>query len=360
MRKNTAFNLPSSICFFSQNIAATALFLANKTEENCRKTKDLIIAVAKVAQKNTKLIIDEQSKEYWRWRDSILTYEELMLETLTFDLLVDNPYARLYEQLGRLDLVHNKRLRDAAWAFCNDACLTALPLLLPARDIAAAAIFWAASVTHEAIDDVRGEAWWRFLRISEPDTVRAIGLLVDFYHENPLRRQDAKVPGSPVFSLESTRRRGELGLSHLDPDSAASQYGGTPTTPMGTDRAGTQSPARRVNGRAGMGDRVDAVAGAVVVKSEDPDADAGNGEMASLEAASQLSRGDSDAALKAAANELSIHERGPNGDAAGSGGGSGGLVSPCIKRPGEDDDDEREAKKAKLEDEEDEGEIKGS
>ncbi|KAK3364964.1 hypothetical protein B0T24DRAFT_683625 [Lasiosphaeria ovina] len=45
------------------NMAATALFLANKTEENCRKTKDLIIAVAKVARKNTKLIIDHDDEE---------------------------------------------------------------------------------------------------------------------------------------------------------------------------------------------------------------------------------------------------------------------------------------------------------
>ena len=72
-----------------------------------------------MAQKNTKLIIDEQSKEYWKWRDSILAYEELMLEALTFDLLVDNPYIRLHDYMGRLELLHNKTLRDSAWAFCN-------------------------------------------------------------------------------------------------------------------------------------------------------------------------------------------------------------------------------------------------
>ncbi|GAB1310529.1 Cyclin-like domain-containing protein [Madurella fahalii] len=340
------------------NIAATALFLANKTEENCRKTKDVIIAVAKVAQKNAKLVIDEQSKEYWRWRDSILTYEELMLETLTFDLVVDNPYARLYEHFSLLDLVHNKTLRDAAWAFCNDACLTVLPLLLPARDVSVAAIFWATSVTRDKIDDVHGEAWWHFLKASESNTIQAVDLMTAFYKENPLRKQDAKVPGSPEFNLESTRRRGELSLSQMDLDSAASQYGGTPA-PSGTDRAGTQSPTRagtRVNGRAGQGEKA-AAGGAVVVKSEDVDAESGvkNGEMRDLEAASRMSRGDSDAALKAAANDLSSHERGANGDARGG----GGLVSPGVKRWGEGGGEEREPKRAKLEDE-DEGEIKGS
>ncbi|KAL2023251.1 hypothetical protein VTK56DRAFT_3374 [Thermocarpiscus australiensis] len=328
------------------NIAATALFLANKTEENCRKTKDIIIAVAKVAQKNTKFVIDEQSKEYWRWRDSILAYEELMLETLTFDLMVGNPYMRLYEALGRLDLAHHKALRDSAWAFCNDACLTVLPLLLPARDVAIAAIFFASTVTREKIDDVRGEPWWRFLRGSEANTVRAVAVMTDFYRENPLRKQDARLAGSPEFNLESTRRRGELSISQLELDST-SQYG-TPTTPLGTDdRGSTQSPKAgggldRMNGRA-VTENYDNTREAPAIKKEDADT---------------ATAGDSDAALKAAANDLSVHEDSmPNGNAAVG----GGLVSPCIKRSLDEggDDGERDAKKARLGDEE-EGEIKGS
>ncbi|KAK3309955.1 cyclin-like protein [Chaetomium strumarium] len=337
------------------NIAATALFLANKTEENCRKTKDVIIAVAKVAQKNTKLIIDEQSKEYWKWRDSILAYEELMLEALTFDLMVDSPYRQMYECMTQLELVHNKALRDSMWAFCNDACLTVLPLMLGARDMAIAAIFFATCVTREKIDDVNGEPWWRFLRGSETNTVRAVRLMTEFYKENPLRKQDTKVPGSPEFNLESTRRRGELSLSQMDLDS--SQYG-TPT-PLGTDRGGTQSPraaaGARINGKAEResGDNTKDVA----IKKEEYDAPPPPPTGADL--AAQASRGDSDAALKLAANDLSTHEGSfsstLNGDCRG-----GGLVSPQIKRsvePGETE--ERELKRPRLDDE-DEGEIKGS
>ena len=221
-----------------QNIAATALFLANKVEENCRKTKDIIIAVAKVAQKNAKLIIDEQSKEYWRWRDSILTYEELMLEQLTFDLMVENPYRYLFELLGQLDIVHNKNLRQAAWAFCNDACLTTLPLLVDARDVAIAAIFFASVHTNQPIDDQRGEPWWKYLNGNEDRCCKAIELIRQFYEENPLRKQNPALP-SPAFDLESSRRRGEEPLS----SNAA--------TPMDIDRA-SRSPAPRTNG---AGDR---------------------------------------------------------------------------------------------------------
>ncbi|KAL2154711.1 hypothetical protein VTH82DRAFT_3387 [Thermothelomyces myriococcoides] len=358
------------------NIAATALFLANKTEENCRKTKDIIIAVAKVAQKNTKLVIDEQSKEYWKWRDSILAYEELMLEALTFDLLVDNPYVRLHEYMGQLNLLRNMRLRDSVWAFCNDACLTVLPLLLNARDIAIAAIFFATAVTREKIDDINGEPWWKYLRGSETHTVNAVNLMLEFYKENPLRKQDSKVPSSPKFDLESTRRRGEINLSQMDLDS--SQYD-TPT-PAGTDRGGTQSPrpgaaAARPNGKAGAGGESSSGDGKeVTVKKEDlPDSQAGpNHNNNNINNNNSSNRGDSDAALKTAANHLSTHRRlsasSLNGSSAPA--SEGGLISPRVKRRSEDPEgwEEREPKRPKLEegeeeeddDDVDEGEIKGS
>ncbi|KAM4055115.1 cyclin pch1 [Hirsutella rhossiliensis] len=222
------------------NIAATALFLANKVEENCRKTKDIIIAVAKVAQKNAKLVIDEQSKEYWRWRDSILTYEEIMLEQLTFDLMVDNPYRHLFELLGQLEIVHNKHLRQAAWAFCNDACLTALPLLIEARDVAISAIFFASVHTSQQIDDIGGDPWWKYLNGDEDRCARAIEVMRQFYTENPLRKQNPSLP-SPAFDLENTRRRADTLLSQAD---TLSSTGGTP---MDVERA-SRSPIARTNG----------------------------------------------------------------------------------------------------------------
>ncbi|KAI9171374.1 Cyclin pch1 [Paramyrothecium foliicola] len=227
------------------NIAATALFLANKVEENCRKTKDIIIAVAKVAQKNAKLIIDEQSKEYWRWRDSILTYEEVMLEQLTFDLMVDNPYHHLFELLGRLEIVHNKHLRQAAWAFCNDACLTYIPLLIEARDVAISAIFFASVHTNQQIDDIHGEPWWRFLKGDEERCAKAIEVMQQFYTENPLKKQNPSLP-SPAFHLEQTRRRGDALLSQTDTLSS------TAGTPMEVDRA-SRSPGAKMNGTGDRG-----------------------------------------------------------------------------------------------------------
>lgn len=301
------------------NIAATALFLANKTEENCQKTKNIIIAVAKVAQKNPKLVIDEQSKEYWRWRDSILTYEELMLEMLTFDLMVDTPYTHLYGQLRQLAMINSTPLRDAAWAYCNDAGLTVLPLLMTSQDISISAIFFAASVTQEKINDMSDEPWWKALGGSESLIMKAVTTMTEFYKENPLRKQDSKIPKSPEFNLESTRRRGE---NILEADS--SQSG----TPMAQYRGSTLSPkgGERPNGKAdegGISNNNEAARDNGVKKeitSTDP-----SSSMMSIDMASQQSRGDSDAALKAAANDLNVHEGIPNG---------GGLRSPILPGTG--------------------------
>ncbi|KAI0004680.1 cyclin-like protein [Xylariaceae sp. FL0662B] len=300
------------------NIAATALFLANKTEENCRKTKDIIIAVAKVAQKNPKLIVDEQSKEYWRWRDSILMYEEVMLENLTFDLMVENPHFKLYEFLRQLGVIHNKNLRHAAWAFCNDSCLTILPLLMGAQDIAIASIFFSSTFTGERIGDINGEAWWKSLHGNEDHCVKAIQVLKEFYVENPLRKQENPYQGSPAFDLENTRRRtGEGDSSNATPR---------------TDRA-TQSPKATVDG----------VDEAMAEREVD---------TAAAHSAAQMAPGDSDAVLKEAANNPGIHP-GTNG---------AGLSSPSKRKEVESlGSENREEKRPRLssddDDEADEGEV---
>jgi protein BUR2 len=298
----------ASVLMHTQNIAATALFLANKTEENCRKTKDIIIAVARVAQKNSKLIIDEQSKEYWRWRDSILHNEEIMLEKLTFDLMIDTPYSQLYKALERINYIHNKGLRHAAWAFLNDSCLTLLPLLMDARDIAIASIFFSSIYAKEQINDIHGKPWWDYLEADENKIAKAVDVLRAFYHENPLKKPDKENPyqGSPEFKLDNSRK--------------ASEGSSTNPTPL-TDRD-TQSPKARTNGT----DSRDAISAAAEEASRAP--------------------GDSDAALKEAANNPATHPT--NGS---------GLVSPSKRREVESlVSDTREQKRQRMSSD-DEGEV---
>ncbi|CAK7197513.1 hypothetical protein SEUCBS139899_000160 [Sporothrix eucalyptigena] len=289
-------------------IAATAMFLANKTEENCFKTKNIIIAVAKVAQKNMDLIVDEQSKEYWRWRDVILTYEELMLETLTFDLVVANPYDQLWAQLRRLGQLGTKPIREAAWTFLNDSALTTLPLALDASDLASASIFFASVATRLPLDDIQGKPWWQHVRADEARITRATRAMAVFYTDNPLKKQQANggrlaQVSSPVFQLEATRRPQELAQINsrfLDSGlSNSNSNGGRPAsrdvTPLELDQRPSQSQSQTQTQTQNLPST----------------------------ATTSLPDGDSDAALKIAANDLDRHDSNySNGDSRTNGNGS--------------------------------------
>ena len=95
------------------------MFLATKVEENPRKLPDLILMSTRVSRKDDALVIDEQSKEYWRWRDSILYYEERLLESLCFDFDVVHPYDEIMTLVRRF-APGNSVLGKCAWAFIND------------------------------------------------------------------------------------------------------------------------------------------------------------------------------------------------------------------------------------------------
>lgn len=283
------------------------------------------------------LVVDEQSKEYWRWRDSILMYEELMLESLTFDLMVNNLYKDMYDVLGDLRIVRNKKIRESAWTFCNDSCQTILSLLMDSRDIAIASIFFASNHTDEKIDDQDGQPWWKAANCNEDDVKFAINYLLDWYSENPLRMKgDRYNGGSPVFNLDSTRRSGEI---PRQADSYSSHNG----TPVGTDR-GTQSPRGRDLGKP---DR-DVEANGKRDASKERSGTSFNAEAAEA----TQPQGDSDAILKIAANDLDHHEGKPNGN---------DIPSPGVKRksadPEVEPEAERETKRARLSSDNDEGEV---
>ncbi|KAL1896587.1 hypothetical protein Sste5346_004621 [Sporothrix stenoceras] len=309
-------------------IAATAMFLANKTEENCFKTKNIIIAVAKVAQKNMDLIVDEQSKEYWRWRDVILTYEELMLETLTFDLVVANPYDQLWSQLRKINQLGTKPVREAAWSFLNDSALTQLPLALDASDLAAASIFFASIATGETVDDVHGRPWWQYLRADEKRITRATHTMVKFYTDNPLQKKQTNgriAQGSPVFQLEATRRPHEL--AHLNCQSlnhnstAANGDGGhsktsRDVTPLELDQKQSQPTTQSQPTQSQS-------------QTQTQTQNLPSTAATSVPGRDSTGPGDSDVALKVAANDLDHHpSQYGNGNSNGASNGNADRLAP--------------------------------
>ncbi|SMY20770.1 unnamed protein product [Zymoseptoria tritici ST99CH_1A5] len=162
--------------------AATCLFLATKVEESCRKMKEMVLAFCRTAQKNPNLVIDEQSKDFWRWRDSVMNEEDVLLEALCFDLTVESPHRALFEMLKTYGVEHNKRLRNAAWGFVTDSNNTQLCLLCNSRTIAVAALYAACRYVDVSIpDDKAGRPWWERQHVSLKDVRQAVEYMLANY-----------------------------------------------------------------------------------------------------------------------------------------------------------------------------------
>ena len=173
------------------SMAATCLFLATKVEENCRKMAELVVACVRVAQKDPNKVVDDNDREYWRWRDNILASEDLLLETLCFDLSLEAPTKTLFGLLLQFHVEANKKLRNAAWAFVNDSCLTVLCLLFPNHVIAASAFYAAARYVGVAFpDDERGRPWWHSIGVEISEVRRACNIMADMYQNRPAKAGD--------------------------------------------------------------------------------------------------------------------------------------------------------------------------
>ncbi|KAJ5793885.1 hypothetical protein N7457_000484 [Penicillium paradoxum] len=210
-------------------IAAVALFVAFKVDETMRRMKDFVIACCRVAMKQPNLIVDEQSKDYWKWRDLILQNESVMLEYLCFDLQVESPYRILWDYSVFLGVNENRTLRHSSYSFLNDSTYTVLCLQFPPRVIAAAALYAAARHCKVAFpDDPEGRPWWDQIDVHLDDLIRACTLIVKIYE----RVQQTLSKGYPDFALSDTTSlpNDPTRLFDTDPTKPASEQA-IPTPP---------------------------------------------------------------------------------------------------------------------------------
>lgn len=186
-------------------IAATSLFLATKVEENVRRMKELVVSCCRVAQKQPNLVVDEQSKEFWKWRDTILHHEDVLLEALCFDLQLEQPYRILYEFICFFGVADHKPLRNTAWAFVNDSTYTVLCLQFNARTIAAAALYAAARHCDLGFkDDSHGRPWWDQLDVDIAHVRRACLRMAQLYENNAMQKHSQHYPTTPITATTTT------------------------------------------------------------------------------------------------------------------------------------------------------------
>ncbi|KAL9598380.1 MAG: hypothetical protein Q9219_004542 [cf. Caloplaca sp. 3 TL-2023] len=202
--RHSMVDTPGRPGFHYYSMAATSIFLATKIEEDCRKMRELVIACVRVAQKDPHKMVDEQDKEYWRWKDNILHNEDVLLEALCFDLTLEPPYKVLYEYLTYFGEGGNRRLRNSAWAFINDSCMTTLCLMFSSQAIAASALYAAAKHCGTDIqDDEEGKPWWKAVGVELKTIKRACNHLAAVYEHARVKN------GRDVSIHERTPEHGE-------------------------------------------------------------------------------------------------------------------------------------------------------
>ncbi|KAI4132724.1 MAG: hypothetical protein LQ338_000554 [Usnochroma carphineum] len=207
--RHSMVDVPGRPGFHYYSMAATSIFLATKIEEDCRKMKELVVACVRVAQKDPHKLVDEQDKEYWRWKDNILHNEDVLLEALCFDLTLEPPYRILREYLDYFGESENRRLRNSAWAFINDSCMTTLCLMFTSRQIAASALYAAAKHCATDIpDDEDGRPWWEAIDAELKAIKRACNVMATVYENAHVKNgRDVSIhERTPEDGDESTAR----------------------------------------------------------------------------------------------------------------------------------------------------------
>jgi len=187
--------------------AATSLFLATKVEENMRKFGEIVVACVRAAQKNLHMEVHRDDKEFWRWKDCILSKEEYLLESICFDVSVEVPYNHLLNYTSQLG-VQTRQLIRTAWTFLNDATLTMLCILYPPRTIAAAALYCAAKHHNIEFPDQDGKPWWEVIGVRVKDIKKCCNYMALVYENNPLKGDDRpRYVTTPEGGPETTKTR---------------------------------------------------------------------------------------------------------------------------------------------------------
>lgn len=207
-------------------VAATAVYVAYKSKENPRKMHELIVAVSRVAQKDPNLMIDEQSKEFWKWRETIQHHENLMLEVLCFDLDPGLPYPVLYDFLKTYSVQDNKRLRNVSWAIVTDSFSTILCLLVQPQSIAGGALYLGLKHTGVKLpNDDEGRPWWDSLGLDISEVETVLEMMLSTY-ENPqvprAAEEGAYVRDVDTMRFDHTRQQTPGGSVEGDVDAMGS------------------------------------------------------------------------------------------------------------------------------------------
>ena len=232
-------------------------------------------------------------------------HEEVLLEFLTFDLVLESPYNSLYKCLRDLGIEGHAKLRNLAWAFLNDGSHTTICLSLTSKDIAISAIYFATQFSQDTIpDDEDGTAWWERLGGTANNIVKGCSILTKFWRENPLARAENPYERSPIYTADDLNRsRRSADITTPSPMHTQMSRNDSQMSNAATNGAGESLQSLKANGKM---ERSASSNG--VVKIEDSESKAAPAPKDDQRTkAVEKSAGTSDKALKEAANDPATH-----------------------------------------------------
>ncbi|KAF7725835.1 hypothetical protein EC973_009259, partial [Apophysomyces ossiformis] len=181
------------------DIAATSLYVASKVEETPRRFKDFVNACAQKAQKNDSLKLEEGSKDFMKWKDTMLHYEVILLETLCFDLAVEHPHTYL------LELQSNFNVRKA-WMLLFQSLGAPLCVLYHPKLIATAALLLAENLASDNLP----ENWWEEVDVDIGQAHELAADMLEYYTDHYIKKASSHSPHRP--QLHQTASNGDLSI----------------------------------------------------------------------------------------------------------------------------------------------------
>ncbi|ANZ74438.1 BA75_00424T0 [Komagataella pastoris] len=128
-------------------IAAACLFIATKAEEARRPLKNVVIEAVKISAKDPQKQVDEQTKDFWQWRDTIIRNEEIVLLYLCFDVSPESPYRKSQQAVREAEFpkqlnagiplkVSSELIFRESCSFYEECCKLALLVVFGANVVA--------------------------------------------------------------------------------------------------------------------------------------------------------------------------------------------------------------------------------
>jgi len=176
----------------SYTVAATALYLATKVEEQHTRLRDIVNVCHHTRHPDLKHL--ELNRHFWDLRDTIASCELLMLRVLQFDVTYIHPHKYMLHYLMSLSQLFSRRVwethpvADVAWAILKDSYLSSNCLDPSPQVYALAVIDLALQCCRLEVPMSRKaeNAWWKALydQCTHNDLVEVQNNLVAVYKMN--------------------------------------------------------------------------------------------------------------------------------------------------------------------------------